>query len=163
MTHLVSGSFAGHRPTSARRGAVAILLGLALGTAAVANDPLPATQGGSDICPRIEQNYVLCSGNLGSPSCTDLVDDVGALSQLYRGEIAKHPDWRKSLHTSIWWGCGDARLLDLRAARARRVVSAFMLRGCLEDGEGRVARGAGGDARDDARREREAVGEPPRP
>ena len=93
----------------------AFLLGLAMGTVARANDPLPGVPGGSDLCPGIEQNYVLCSGNLGSASCNNLVDDVTRLVDLYRGEIDAHPDWRESLHASIWWGCGDAHLTELRS------------------------------------------------
>ena len=122
MTPRSQGPIAGRDPTCSRRGdfarryaASAILIGLAVGTAALANDPLPGVPGGSDLCPRIEQNYVLCSDNLGSPSCTDLVDDVAKLAKLYRSEINAHPNWRESLHTGIWWGCGDAHLTDLRS------------------------------------------------
>jgi hypothetical protein len=71
------------------------------------------------ICPAIAEDYLICSGDSWSGNCADFVKAAGRLGEVYRSELSAHPGWIDDLQNTIWWGCGSARLGDLRALLER--------------------------------------------
>lgn len=76
----------------------------------------PDTRG---LCPSLEEDYLLCSGDSWSGNCADFVAAAGRLGEIYRSELREHPGWITGLRTTIWWGCGEAHLVDLRSLLER--------------------------------------------
>lgn len=72
-----------------------------------------------DLCPAIEENYELCSDDTWSGNCPGFVTDAGRLGEIYRSELREHPGWGDALRTTIWWGCGSAKLEDLQSLLLR--------------------------------------------
>ncbi len=90
--------------------------------------PPPSAEG---VCPAIERGYLFCAEDLQSPSCEGFVEAAEQLAALYRAELRKRPGWESSLKTTVWWGCGSARLADIElllerigSPRARAVLLA---------------------------------------
>lgn len=71
------------------------------------------------VCPALAQDYEMCSADLWSGNCADLVTAAGRLGEIYRSELGEHPSWIDELRTTIWWGCGEAHFEELGALLAR--------------------------------------------
>lgn len=71
------------------------------------------------LCPALPEDYELCSDDLWSGNCADFVVAAGRLGEIYRSELREHPGWILGLQTSIWWGCGEAHLAELRSLLER--------------------------------------------
>lgn len=89
--------------------------GAALVASAASAQPPPSS---SQVCPAIDEDYELCSGDPMSGNCPGFVAAAAALAELYASQLAEHPDWKESLDTTIWWGCGSANLAAIKTALA---------------------------------------------
>jgi hypothetical protein len=76
----------------------------------------PDAQG---VCPGLVEDYQMCSDDLWSGNCPDLVTAAGRLGEIYRSEVARHPSWIDELRTTVWWGCGEATFQELGALLER--------------------------------------------
>src|SRR5262245_54731314 len=73
----------------------------------------------SDVCPRIEEDGLLCSADLLSGNCADFVAAADRLGTLYRNELAQMPGSEGPLLSTTWWGCGPGNLFDITALLER--------------------------------------------
>jgi len=71
------------------------------------------------LCPAIDEGYVLCSGDLASGNCGQFVAAAETLAQLFQIQAAESPDRVEMLLATNWWGCGSATLIDMKALLAR--------------------------------------------
>jgi len=101
----------------------ALLALLALATSAsAASPPIPPDFRPPDtgeICPALAEDYELCVADTWSGNCPGFVTDARRIGEVYRSELSQHPGWIDALQTVNWWGCGPAKLSDLRALLAR--------------------------------------------
>jgi hypothetical protein len=58
------------------------------------------------VCSAIEEDGMLCSADPMSGNCADFLAVADRLGALYPSELAKLPDSKEQLETTIWWGCG---------------------------------------------------------
>jgi hypothetical protein len=104
---------------SAPRGLARALLLLVLSAvppAAFAADDLedPGPMPGA-VCPAIAEDYAICLDNPWSGNCGDFVHAAHELGRLYRFTVLREPDTADKLKATLWWGCGTAKFMDLRA------------------------------------------------
>ena len=104
-------SLASFRLGVAALGALFLLHG---GPAAAQGDPPPPDT--SAVCPSIEEDGLLCIADplRMTGNCGDFVAAARRMSALYRAELAKLPDSKRSLLTTRWWGCGPDTLSDVK-------------------------------------------------
>jgi hypothetical protein len=95
-----------HRPGIA----LAVLSALAALPAAAQQVPVPAPPPESAVCPGIDWDAQLCIADPLSGNCDDFVAMADRLGGLYRAELAKLPDSKQALLTTVWWGCGPGDL-----------------------------------------------------
>jgi len=79
--------------------------------------PDPSTP--QDVCPAIDEGFVLCSSNPWSGNCAQFIAAAGRLAQLYQIQVAETPERVPMLLSSNWWGCGDAALTDMKGLLLR--------------------------------------------
>ena len=79
--------------------------------------PDPSSQ--QDVCPAIDEGFLLCSSDPWSGNCTQFVAAAGRLAQLYQIQVAETPDRVPMLLSTNWWGCGDAPLTDMKGLLLR--------------------------------------------
>ncbi len=103
------------RRVSVGSAAAFVLAALAWGAGAADGDPL----GPPSVCPAIDESYRRCSANLGGSRCDEFVAAAASLASLYRSESERHPEREASLRETIWWGCGEARLADIKQLLVR--------------------------------------------
>jgi len=77
----------------------------------------PSSQ--QDVCPAIDEGFVLCSNDPWSGNCAQFVAAAGRLAQLYQIQVAETPERVPMLLSTNWWGCGDAPLTDMKGLLLR--------------------------------------------
>jgi hypothetical protein len=67
------------------------------------------------VCPAVAEDYLICRDNPWSGNCGDFVHAAHELGRLYRFTVLREPDTADKLKATLWWGCGTAKFMDLRA------------------------------------------------
>lgn len=75
--------------------------------------------GAQQLCGALTLDYELCDDDPQSGNCAGFVDAADRLGEIYRSELRAHPGWITDLRTTLWWGCGNANLEELRSLLAR--------------------------------------------
>ena len=93
---------------------LAALPGVVAGLAAVAFAAAADPPDSDPVCPAVAEGFEMCANDLLSGNCGQFVAAAGQLAQLYQIQVAETPERAPMLLATNWWGCGDARLGDMK-------------------------------------------------